>query len=55
MDNNEREVEALSSTYSVRNSVAHGNSANISATTLRERRDDVKRVVDALIEATAGL
>lgn len=53
MDSNEREVEALSSTYSVRNSVAHGGNANIDATTLRERRDDVKRIVDALIEATA--
>ena len=54
MDTNEKEVDALSSTYSVRNSVAHGGSAGINATTLRERRDDAKRIVDALIRATAG-
>ena len=54
MDNNEKEVDSLSSTYSVRNSVAHGGSASITAITLRERRDDVKKIVDALIIATAG-
>ena len=54
MDNNEKEVDALSSTYSVRNSVAHGGSGGINAITLRERRDDVKKIVDALIKATTG-
>lgn len=54
MDNNEKQVDALSSTYSVRNSVAHGGSGGINAITLRERRDDVKKIVDALIKATTG-
>jgi len=52
MDKNEREVDGLSSTYSVRNSVAHGGTGGISATTLRERREDAKKIVDAVIEAT---
>lgn len=53
MDNNEKEVEGLSLTYSIRNSVAHGGSHGIDAATLRERRDEAKKVVDAVIMATS--
>lgn len=54
MDKNEKEVDGLTSTYSVRNSVAHGGSGSINGNTLRERRDDAKRIVDALVKATSG-
>ena len=52
MNNNEKEVEALSSTYNMRNSVAHGGDANISSTILKERCLDAKKIIDALISST---
>ena len=54
MANHEKEVDGLSSTYAVRNAVAHGGSGGMSSSTLRERRDEAKRIVDALIRATGG-
>ena len=54
MESNEKEVDGLSSTYAVRNSVAHGGNHSIGAIALRERRDDAKRIVDAVIKATGG-
>ncbi|WP_152473908.1 HEPN domain-containing protein [Roseovarius sp. THAF9] len=52
MEESEKEVEALASTYSVRNSVAHGGDSGITATTLRERCEDAKKIVDAVLVAT---
>lgn len=52
MENNEKEVEALSSIYSIRNSVAHGGDFGISAHALRERCGDAKKIIDALILST---
>ena len=52
VENNDKEVMALISIYSVRNSVAHGVNVGISAVALKERLDSVKRIVDALILAT---
>jgi len=54
MNDNEKEVDGLTSTYAVRNSVAHGGSTGINAKTLRERRDGAKKIVGALILATVG-
>jgi len=51
MKNNEKEVDALASTYSVRNSVAHGGSGGISVSALRDRLDDARKVIDAPIIA----
>lgn len=52
MNKNEKEVDALSSTYNMRNRVAHGDDANISSYTLKERCLDAKKVIDALIVST---
>lgn len=52
IENSDKEVMALNSIYSVRNSVAHGVNVGISAVDLRERLDSVKVIVDALILAT---
>ena len=52
MEKNEKEVESLSSVYSIRNSVAHGGDFGISAHVLRERCVDAKKVIDALILST---
>ena len=48
----EREVEGLSSVYSVRNSVAHGGSGSISSQSLRQRCADAKIIVDGIVDAT---
>lgn len=48
----EREVEALSSVYSVRNSVAHGGDSGISSQNLRQRCADAKTIVDGIVDAT---
>ena len=48
----EEEVEALRSTYSVRNSVAHGGTANVSAKLLKTRVVHIKSIVDAVLLAT---
>lgn len=52
MEGNAKQVDALLSTYNVRNSVAHGGDHGISAAVLKERCADAKLVVDAVIEAT---
>lgn len=49
----EKEVDGLSSAYGLRNVIAHGNTANISAKDLRERCAEAKIIVDALVQATA--
>ena len=49
----EKEAEGLRSTYSVRNSVAHGGNANVSARALRDWCTDSKTIVDGMIEATS--
>ena len=50
---NEEEVEALRSTYSVRNSVAHGGMTNISAAVLKRRITHIKAIIDAVLMATS--
>ena len=54
MENNEKEVDSLSSIYSVRNSVAHGGNHGITATVLRDRCVDTKKIIDAVIYATTN-
>jgi len=53
MEHHEREVEVLRSADSIRNSVAHGASARVSATDLKERAEHVKVIVDAVIHSTS--
>lgn len=50
---NEQVVEGLSSLYGIRNVIAHGNVANISSSTLKDRCADAELIVAALIAATA--
>ena len=53
MSEHEEEVEALQSTYAVRNSVAHGGMTNISAVVLKQRTGNIKRIVDAVLLVTS--
>ncbi|MCY4287997.1 MAG: HEPN domain-containing protein [Aestuariivita sp.] len=50
--NHEKEAQALASMYSVRNSVAHGNTADISEVKIKGWLEDAKKIIDALIFAT---
>jgi hypothetical protein len=50
---NDKEVDGLASLYGLRNVIAHGNTANISAIDLQERCKEAKAIVDALISSTS--
>lgn len=49
----EKEAASLDSIYSVRNNVAHGDSLNVTYHTLKNQIEDVKTIVDAVIQSTS--